>query len=116
MSEWAKIDADSIVVQVFIADTLDGLTEEGFTYQPSTPTNTAAIGGKYWADTNEYSPPAPYPSWSFNEELRVWEAPVPKPSNEKYLYETPAGFIFETELWQWSESTLTWVEFPNPID
>ena len=41
-------------------------------------------------------PRQPYDSWSWNSEIKVWEAPEPRPDDGKE--------------YQWDEETLSWVE------
>lgn len=110
--DWAQIDADGLVVNVFRATTeqLTVIQDSRYQYVLSTDTNTAAKDGRYFADTNEYAPPAPYPSWSFNMTSRRWVAPKPKPSDETWIYITPAGFDYEQPIWVWNETSLSWVD------
>lgn len=56
-------------------------------------TGVAGIG--YTWDGMTFIPPSPYPSWVWNSELKVWEAPVPMP---------------EEGNWAWNEDTQTWQE------
>jgi len=39
-------------------------------------------------------PPQPYDSWTWNSEEKVWEAPVPRPNDDKY--------------YRWNEETQSW--------
>jgi len=54
----------------------------------------AIIGGTY--DGTNFTPPAPYPSWVLDNDLRKWNPPIPMPYNEK--------------LYQWNEETISWEE------
>lgn len=54
--------------------------------------------GMSW-DGISFKSPQPYPSWTFNEDLKMWTAPTPRPSingNETYF--------------EWNEDSLAWVE------
>jgi hypothetical protein len=42
---------------------------------------------------------SPYPSWLFNEEICKWEPPTPMP---------------ETGVWEWDETTTSWIVFVPP--
>lgn len=57
----------------------------------------ALIGDTYIAETNTFKSVQPYPSWSFNETLKKWEAPVPRP-------------VPEDEYCFWSETNNRWYE------
>jgi hypothetical protein len=39
----------------------------------------AIIGGLYSYDKDKFSLPKPYPSWTFNNDLFEWQAPIAKP-------------------------------------
>lgn len=60
--------------------------------------NNCAVGGTY--DGLKFWLPQPFPSWTKNEDLNEWEAPVPYPAfdekNPKY--------------YAWNEETLNWEE------
>lgn len=57
----------------------------------------AGIGMKYDATLNEFVDPQPYPSWVYNSEAGVWEAPTPRPDNGA-----------DDHSWEWNEETKTW--------
>jgi hypothetical protein len=54
----------------------------------------AIIGGTY--DGNNFIPPAPWPSWVLDTNLRKWNPPIPMPYDEN--------------LYLWNEETLSWEE------
>jgi hypothetical protein len=56
--------------------------------------NYAGIG--YSFDGVGFAAPQPYPSWTLNEQTYLWEAPTPKPEDDK--------------MYDWSEEDLAWVE------
>ena len=57
--------------------------------------NYAGIGYSYDSVRDAFIPPKPYPSWILNESTCLWEAPVPIPTPNSYLY-------------YWDEATLSW--------
>ena len=57
----------------------------------------ASIGHIYNSTTDEFISPKPYPSWIFNTETHVWEAPVPFPQN------VVGYFIWNEELQEWQD-------------
>jgi hypothetical protein len=60
--------------------------------------NFAGIGYVYDTEHDVFYPPSPYPSWVINTTTWDWEAPIPKPDEEKpYI---------------WDEETQTWIEVP----
>jgi hypothetical protein len=58
--------------------------------------NYAGIGFTYDHQNDVFYAPKPYESWILNEATWTWEAPKPKPSEEK--------------LYSWDEESLSWVE------
>lgn len=58
--------------------------------------NYAGIGFTYNQIKDVFYAPQPYPSWVLNEETWLWEAPTPYPQ--------------DSNLYEWQEDTLSWVE------
>ena len=52
----------------------------------------AGIGFEYLAETQNFRPPQPYPSWTWAN--NTWNPPTPMPSEGK---------------WSWNEAELAWV-------
>jgi hypothetical protein len=63
--------------------------------------NYASKGYIYDSRLDAFYTPQPYASWTLNTQTFMWEAPIPKPFNEKY--------------YTWNEKTKTWEELPTPI-
>ena len=63
-------------------------------------TDNAAIGGTY--DGTKFWSPQPYPSWIKNEELNIWESPIPYPTIEEG----------SDEFYVWDENTTSWLLLP----
>ena len=57
--------------------------------------NYAGIGYTYDPTRDAFIPPKPYPSWALNETTCLWEPPVPYPT--------------DGEMYDWDETTETWV-------
>ena len=108
MSHFAKIN-NGIVEQVIVAeqdfvDTLEGEwvqtsynTHGGVHTLGGTPLrkNYAGIGYTYDRERDAFIPPKPFASWVLNEDTCLWDAPVAMP--------TDGG------MYQWNESTTSWV-------
>jgi hypothetical protein len=108
MSHFAKIN-NGIVEQVIVAeqdfvDTLEGEwvqtsynTHGGVHTLGGTPLrkNYAGIGYTYDRERDAFIPPKPFASWVLNEDTCLWDAPV--------AYPTDGG------MYQWDESTTSWV-------
>lgn len=60
--------------------------------------NNATVGGTF--DGSKFWFPQPYPSWTKDEELNEWVAPVPQPEFDP---ENPM-------LYRWNEELLNWEE------
>ena len=56
--------------------------------------NYAGIGYTYDEGRDAFIPPKPYPSWILDETTCQWQAPNPRPIDEK--------------MYQWDESDLNW--------
>lgn len=62
--------------------------------------NYAGVGYVYDVVLDAFIPPKPYPSWLFNTQTCLWDAPVPYPTDgQRYV---------------WNESTQSWdlIELP----
>jgi hypothetical protein len=112
MSHFAKVN-NGIVEQVIVAepeffqtfvDTSPGEwiqtsynTHGGVHTLGGTPLrkNYAGIGYTYDRERDAFVPPRPFASWVLNEDTCLWDAPVP--------YPTDGG------MYQWDESTTSWV-------
>ena len=113
MSHFAKVE-NGIVTQVIVAeqDVIDsGLFGTGWVqtsyntsggqHPESRPLrkNYAGIGYTYDAIRDAFIAPKPYASWTLNETTCLWDAPTPRPTDNK--------------LYTWDESTTSWVEVTN---
>ena len=112
MAHFAKV-IDGIVEQVIVADTAEWCeTNLGGTWiQTSYNTigNTHTLGGTplhknyagigYSWDGVGFAAPQPYSSWTKNSDTYLWEAPSPRPTDDKF--------------YEWDEATTSWVEVPT---
>lgn len=117
MSHFAQIDTDNIVIQVIVAE--QDFIDSGLVGEPSrwiqTSYNThggqhpegrplrknyAGIGYSYDPVLDAFIPPKPFESWVLNEETGLWGPPIPYPSD---------GNVYE-----WDESTASWVATDKP--
>jgi len=114
MSHFAKVE-NGIVTQVIVAeqDVIDsGLFGTGWvqtsynTYggvhkNGGTPMrkNYAGVGYSYDLGRDAFIPPKPYASWILNETTCLWDAPTPRPTDDK--------------RYTWDEPTTSWVEVTN---
>jgi hypothetical protein len=49
--------------------------------------NYAGLGYTYDSERDAFIPPIPYPSWKLNEDTCLWDAPIPKPNdNKQYIW------------------------------
>ena len=122
MAHFAKLDENNLVLQVIVVADSDAPTEaEGQTFlqnlykttdtykQTSYNTyggvhatggtpfrkNYAGVGYTYDASKDAFIPPQPYNSWTLNEDIYQWEAPVSYPT--------------DGNLYKWNEDTTQWV-------
>lgn len=60
--------------------------------------NPATVGGVYDEELDVFKGIKPFPSWVWNNDIKMWEAPVLK---------DPSFYAY------WDEDTLSWI--PNPL-
>lgn len=73
-----------------------GLKCKRTSYNGNIRKNYAGIGYTYDEARDAFIPPKPFDSWILNEETCLWEAPSPMPNDGK--------------IYDWDESTQSWVE------
>ena len=71
-----------------------GQTCKRTSYNENIRKNYAGIGYTYDEGRDAFIPPKPYPSWILDETTCQWQAPTPRPIDEK--------------MYQWDESDLNW--------
>jgi len=116
MSHYAKVE-NGIVTQVIVAEqefidsgalgnptqwiqtsynTFGGVHRTGGTPLRK---NYAGVGYSYFPDIDAFVPPKVYNSWILNTDTGLWEAPIPKPTDNK-------NYV-------WNENELRWEETEN---
>ena len=112
MAHYAYLDNNNIVVAVTVGkdenELIDGLDTETY-YAQGTPYTVkrtsynskirgvyAGIGFTYNPDEDIFITPQPYPSWIRSGSL--WNAPTPKPTEGRSI---------------WDEDTLSWIEIES---
>ena len=104
MSHFAKINSDSIVTEVIVAEQAfinSGAVGDSFlwvqtSYNNNFRKNYAGIGFTYDSTRDAFIPPQPFNSWTLNEDTCQYEAPVAYPDDDK--------------MYTWDETTTNWVE------
>ena len=100
MSHWAELDENNIVIRVTVGRNDDPNGDEGYqwlidnhggrwiqtSYNGNIRKNFAAIGGYYDEVNDVFIPPKPYESWILNEELYIWQPPIPYPQDGFYYW------------------------------
>lgn len=114
MAHYAFLNERNIVVEVIVGrdetDSTDGITDwEQFygnlrglpckrtsynsyggvnlrTAEVGFRKNFAGIGFTYDPVKDAFIPPSPYPSWVLNEDLCIWEAPIPMPEDDLHYH------------------------------
>jgi len=66
------------------------------TNNPGFRKNYAGIGYTYDPSYDAFIPPKPFNSWILNQETGLWNAPTPKPNDDK--------------MYRWIEESLSWEE------
>jgi hypothetical protein len=114
MAHYAFIDENNIVVEVIVGrnedEVVDGISDweshyaefrsglicKRTSYNNNIRKKFAGIGMTYNEVLDAFIAPKPYPSWVLNEETCDWEAPTPKPTDDK--------------TYRWDESAQNWEE------
>lgn len=113
MAHFAEINSNNIVLQVLVVDNSEEHRGQDFlandcglggtwvqtSYNANFGKKFAGIGDVYDPIEKTFKLPQPYPSWTFNTELWLWEPPTPEPTD---------GPVHD-----WDEATLSWVERTN---
>lgn len=119
MAHFAQLDENNIVTQVIVVNNNELLDENGqeseakgiafcqslfggnwkqTSYNANFRKNYAGIGFTYDLVRDAFISPKPFASWVLDEETCGWEAPVPRPVDDKF--------------YTWDEENQQWVEVP----
>jgi hypothetical protein len=119
MAHFAKINENNVVEEIIVIDNkdcqnldfpesevigqmfitsigLDG-TWKQTSYNSNFRKKYAGIGDTFDETRDAFITPKPFTSWVLNEETSIWEAPTPKPEDNK--------------TYRWNEETLSWIEY-----
>jgi len=110
MAHYAFLDQNNIVTEVIVGkDETDtthdweqfygefrGQVCKRTSYNNRIRKNYAGIGYTYDEQRDAFIPPKPYTSWVLIEETCRWDAPIPRPTDNKNYY--------------WDETTVSWIE------
>lgn len=113
MAHYAFLDSNNIVTEVIVGrnewEVVDGVSDWEHAYslvrgQPCVRTSYngnirkqyAGIGYSYNPEADVFVQPAPFASWTLNENYD-WEPPTPKPEG----------------YYVWDESSLSWIQTPD---
>ena len=110
MAHYAFLDDDNIVIEVIVGvdenELIQGLDTETWyanfrgknckrtSYNNNIRGTYAGVGYSYNSEEDIFIAPQPYPSWIRSGSF--WEAPIPKPDDEK--------------IYKWDEAQLAWVD------
>ena len=104
MSHFAEIDNDNIVQRVIVSEQNfinSGVVGDSFrwvqtSYNNNFRKNYAGKGYTYDKTRDAFYAPQPYPSWVLDEDTCRWDAPTPRPDDDK--------------MYVWDEDTTSWKE------
>jgi hypothetical protein len=120
MAHYAYLDENNVVQGVFVGkdehEVVEGISDwETYYGAKRTSYNTiggvhtlggtpfrknyAGIGYTYDPARDAFIPPKPFESWLLNEDSCLWEAPVARPTDDKF--------------YTWDEETVSWKEVIN---
>ena len=116
---FAILDDNNIIINTLVGNNFDLTTEEEMSNflskdvskikkysQDGSYLNRGIpiIGGTYLVSNNYFKPIQFFSSWTYNEEKRMWEAPVPAPESFKDTY----------NYW-WDEVNLRWIGYVKNV-
>jgi hypothetical protein len=117
MAHYARLNSNNIVEQVVVISNDNEATEaEGIafcealfnggnwkktSYNATIRKNFASVGYLYDSRRDAFIPPKPFPSWTLNETICQWSAPVAYPNDGK--------------IYAWDEISKEWYEIANPF-
>jgi len=110
MAHYAFLNSNNVVTEVIVGkdetDTFENWEQfygeirnqicKRTSYHGNIRKNYAGIGYTYDSARDAFIPPQPYASWTLDEATCLWSAPTLMPTDGK--------------LYNWDESTLTWIE------
>lgn len=97
------IDSNNVLIGTSVCvendiETIERIKEEysAVAYHPIG--NVAAcVGSSLWIG-DEFTIGSPFPSWVWNNSVKVWEPPIPYPSTD------------EKDIYDWDEDSVSWVK------
>lgn len=92
MKYMAKIK-NGIVENIIIAD-YDFIQNDGDLWIECTENNYPSINDTY-TETEGFRPPKPFDSWIWDDNNKLWDAPIPLPDEEN--------------IYEWDEETQSWI-------
>jgi len=121
MAHFAQLDENNIVINVIVIHNNELLDENGneseekgirfckdhygeeTRWVQTSYNNTfrkwyAGIGWSYNQELDAFIEPQPFSSWTLNEELCIWEAPIPIPEDH-----------MDGKIYHWDEDIKEWV-------
>ena len=114
MAHYAFLDENNIVTEVITGidetELIEGLSTEVWygnfrgqvckrtSYNNNVRGTYAGIGYSYNSDEDIFVAPQPFPSWTRSGSF--WNAPTPRPEDDKF--------------YTWDEDSLTWIEQTQP--
>jgi len=115
MAHFAQLSSNNTVCQVIVVNNADTIDQDGneseavgiafcqqllgadtrwiqTSYNARIRKNYAGIGFAYDEDLDAFIPPKPFPSWVLNEDICLWESPLPMPNDgQKYQWNEDQG-------------------------
>jgi|TARA_R100000455_G_C6163503_1_gene47848 hypothetical protein len=120
MAHFAKLGTGNIVERVSVVSNDIATTEQAgidflksihgedtiwkqTSYNGNMRKNFAGIGYKYNQNLDQFVPPKPFDSWTYNSDSGMWEAPVEVPSDDGTIVD---GVL---KLYRWDEFNKQWI-------
>lgn len=96
-SRWAKV-VDGVVVNVILAEQeLSWWSDADYILLA----DDSRVGPEWERIGDEFRPPKPFESWTWDSSRGTWVAPTPSPQPEQDYY--------------WDEATSDWAQYPEEL-
>ena len=104
---------DGFVENIIIADSLEIANQVSGKTCVYIDSNTRKLKNIYIGcqyDGSDFIEDQPYPSWTLNQETKIWEPPVKRPDDYESINDS------KITLYMWDEESISWLRHEQPVN